>query len=98
MLLEQGADVNAADRPGQTPLMFAAAADRDAWSRRCSARRHRCRDHAVSSARPTSGMGELRASRPGIARRLNQYKGGPQGGVTAMGGMTALNFAAREDR
>ena len=99
-LLDKGADVNAADTArGQTPLMFAAAADRAAVVTELLKRGATA---AATSTLVTLGAaGERQGSNSapaaqGSPDRLNQYKAARRARATAMGGLTALHFAARD--
>ncbi len=99
-LLDKGAEVNAADTArGQTPLMFAAAADRAAVVTELLKRG--ATSAATSTLVTLSGAGGRQGSNfapaaQGSPDRLNQYKAARRARATAMGGLTALHFAARD--
>ena len=99
-LLDRGADVNAADTArGQTALMFAAAADRAPVVAELLARGGAV---AAASTLVTLGGGGVRQgsnsapAAPGSPDRLNQYKAARRARAMAMGGLSALHFAARD--
>ena len=95
LLVDRGADVNAADRThGQTPLMFAAAQGRDAAVQVLLARR--ADPNATTQVSRIITMGErYKAQTDSKGTREITSEGG-RSDITAMGGMTALTFAARE--
>ena len=95
LLLDRGADVNAADRThGQTPLMFAAAQGRADAVKALLARR--ADPNAATQVSKIITMGErYKAKTEGKGTREITSEGG-RSDITAMGGMTALTFAARE--
>ena len=95
LLVDRGADVNAADRThGQTPLMFAAAQGRDAAVKVLLARK--ADPNAATQVSKIITMGErYKAKTEGKGTREITSEGG-RSDITAMGGMTALMFAARE--
>jgi ankyrin repeat protein len=95
LLVDRGADVNGADRThGQTPLMFAAAQGRDAAVRALLARK--ADPNAATQVSKIITMGErYKAKTEGKGTREITSEGG-RSDITAMGGMTALTFAARE--
>ncbi len=95
LLVDRGADVNAADRThGQTPLMFAAAQGRDAAVKVLLARK--ADPNAATQVSKIITMGErYKAKTDGKGTREITSEGG-RSDITAMGGMTALTFAARE--
>ena len=95
LLLDRGADVNAADTTnGQTPLMFAAAQGRIDAVKLLTARR--ADPNAITKVSPIITMTErYKKQTDGKGTRGITGEGG-RSDVTAMGGMTALMFAARE--
>ena len=95
LLVDRGADVNAADRThGQTPLMFAAAQGRDAAVKVLLGRK--ADPNAATQVSQIITMGErYKAKTDGKGTREITSEGG-RSDITAMGGMTALTFAARE--
>lgn len=95
MLIAKGADVNATDRTnGQTPLMFAAAQGRTAAVKVLLA--HKANPNAVTKVSPIISMGErYKAQTGGKGTREITSEGG-RSDINAMGGLTALMFAARE--
>ncbi len=95
MLIERGADVNATDATnGQTPLMFAAAQGRVEAVKTLLARK--ANPNAATKVSPIISMGErYKAKTEGKGTREITSEGG-RSDITAMGGLTALMFAARE--
>lgn len=100
LLLDQGAELNAKDSArGQTPLMFAAAADRAAV---ISELLKRGATVALTSTLVQLGRGgERQGSNAAPApressTRLNEYKAARRARAAAMGGLSALHFAARD--
>ena len=95
LLIERGADVNATDvTNGQTPLMFAAAQGRVDAVRVLLARK--ADPNAATKVSPIITMGErYKAKTEGKGTREITSEGG-RSDITAMGGLTALMFAARE--
>ncbi|MGD9906141.1 MAG: ankyrin repeat domain-containing protein [Vicinamibacterales bacterium] len=95
LLVARGADVNAAERThGQTALMFAAAEGRDAAVAALLARQ--ANPNAVTRVSPIITMGaRYKAQTGGKGTREITSEGG-RSDIDAMGGMTALHFAARE--
>jgi ankyrin repeat protein len=95
LLVERGADVNAADRThGQTALMFAAAQGRDTAVKALLARQ--ANPNAATRVSRIVTMGErYKAQTGGKGTREITSEGG-RSDIDAMGGLTALHFAARE--
>ena len=95
MLIERGADVNATDLTnGQTALMFAAAQGRVDAVTTLLARK--ADPNASTKVSPIITMGErYKAKTEGKGTREITSEGG-RSDITAMGGLTALMFAARE--
>jgi ankyrin repeat protein len=100
LLLDHGADVNATDHArGQTPLMFAAAANRAAVVSLLL--KHGASVAQTSKLVPVSRSGyreDTAAARPRQQKPdpLAGIKAERRTGATAMGGFSALHFAARE--
>ena len=95
LLIERGADVNATDSTnGQTPLMFAAAQGRSDAVRVLLA--HQADPNTATKVSPIISMGErYKAKTSGKGTREITSEGG-RSDINAMGGLTALMFAARE--
>ena len=95
MLIERGADVNATDTTnGQTPLMFAAAQGRIDAVQVLLARK--ANPNATTKVSAIITMGErYKAKTAGKGTREITSEGG-RSDINAMGGLTALMFAARE--
>jgi ankyrin repeat protein len=95
LLLDRGADVNAADTTnGQTPLMFAAAQGRVDCIKLLTARK--ADPNAITKVSPIITLTErYKKQTDGKGTRGITGEGG-RSDVTAMGGLTALMFAARE--
>ncbi len=95
MLIERGAEVNATDTTnGQTPLMFAAAQGRvDAVQVLLA---HKANPNTATKVSAIITMGErYKAKTDGKGTREITSEGG-RSDINAMGGLTALMFAARE--
>lgn len=95
MLIARGADVNATDTTnGQTALMFAAAQGRVDAVKVLLARQ--ANPNAATKVSPIVTMGErYKAKTEGKGTREITSEGG-RSDISAMGGLTALMFAARE--
>ena len=95
LLLDRGADINATDvTNGQTALMFAAAQGRVDAIKVLTARKADA--NAATKVSPIITMAErYKKQTDGKGTREITGEGG-RSNVTAMGGMTALMFAARE--
>jgi uncharacterized protein len=95
LLLDRGADVNAADTTnGQTALMFAASQGRVAAIKVLAARK--ADPNAMTKVSPIITMTERYKKQTGGKGTRGITGEGGRSDVTAMGGMTALMFAARE--
>ncbi len=94
-LTARGADVNAADRTSdQTPLMFAAAQGRlDAVTALLAAG---AKPNLATKVSPIITMGERYKTETGGKGTREITSEGGRSDITAMGGLTALMFAARE--
>jgi ankyrin repeat protein len=95
LLLDRGADVQAVDRThGQTALMFAAAHGRaDVVTLLLS---RKANPNAATQVSRIISMGERYKTQTGGKGTREITSEGGRSDVTAMGGMTALTFAARE--
>jgi uncharacterized protein len=95
LLLDKGAEVNAADvTNGQTALMFAAAQGRTDVVTLLLARK--AEPNRATKVSPIISMGErYKQKTAGKGTREITSEGG-RSDINAMGGMTALHFAARE--
>ncbi len=95
MLIARGADVNAADATnGQTPLMFAAAQGRADAVKVLLAKK--ADPNAATKVSPIVSMGERYKAKTGGKGSREITSEGGRSDITAMGGLTALMFAARE--
>jgi ankyrin repeat protein len=95
LLLDKGAEVNAADvTNGQTPLMFAAAQGRVEAVALLLARK--ANPNAATKVSAIIPMGERYKQTTGGKGTREITSEGGRSDITAMGGLTALMFAARE--
>jgi uncharacterized protein len=95
LLLDSGADANAADATnGQTALMFAAAQGRLEAVQALLARK--AHPNVATKVSPIVSMGERYKQKTGGKGTREITSEGGRSDINAMGGLTALLFAARE--
>lgn len=95
LLVDRGADLNATDTTnGQTPLMFAAAQGRTEAVKALLARK--AHPDVVTRVSPIIPMGDRYKQATGGKGTREITSEGGRSDIRAMGGLTALMFAARE--